>query len=64
MLDFERGNERRISSETVETEIELAIIDESIEIGIGAVTSQILRPRRAPGKDQSALDGSVKARRV
>lgn len=62
--DLERADYRRVGGDTVEADIRLAVGDENEEIGVGSGPCEVLRPRRAPAKDQSALDGGIERRRV
>lgn len=40
----------------------MTVFDEGKEIGVSAISSERFGPRRAPGKDESALDRSVEGR--
>jgi hypothetical protein len=59
LTDFEGSNDRRVSGNTVKTNIRFTVFNKREEIGVRAVTSEILRPRRTPGKDESTLDRCV-----
>lgn len=64
MTDFERTDHRRISSNAVKTDIRLTIFNKREEIRVSTVTSEILRPRGAPGENKSSFNGGIETRRM
>lgn len=57
--ELERSDDGRVGGNAVEADIGLGVGDECEEIGVSAGAGEVLGPRGAPGKDQSALDGDV-----
>ncbi|KAM2993943.1 hypothetical protein FF2_045976 [Malus domestica] len=57
--ELKRFDDGRVGGNAVEADIGLRVGDECEEIRVGAGAGEVLGPRGAPGKDNSALDGDV-----
>ena len=64
MVDLERTDNGRVSGNAVKTKVSVAIGDVSEEIGVRAVASEWLLPRRPPRIHPSAFHGGFEGRRV